>query len=433
VRGLLREFSLIGLGTALSRGLSFLTLVVLTRHLDPPEFGAFSIGWVVYQIVSQLSSGIDLGYVDLESRRRTNPLYGAYFRIKLEVAVAMGFLAIAVPLACGAALGWSGPFTRILIVSGLAGAVTSVFQSNLSSFQAHREFGRFSFWTVFFNAGVAVCVVILVASGVRSPTVFLACYLLLGVATATALSILVRHDGSPGTRDERRLIVRHSRWLVVSSVLFSVGERIELLIAAAFLTEFELGIYSAPARMFGLLVLFLSSMGTVLMPRASRLRDYESFKAYIRWSIALTGGVGVFAVLVVLGAHPLTRLVLGESYTAAAELVPAFCAAAVLLTGQATVRYLFFSVGRPGAFAMLNGLVLAARVAAALILIPLLGAKGAAWSLASSYAVGALFIGAFVLGWRRSSAWESSAEAARASRESEGGEPDEAGRFLADP
>jgi APA family basic amino acid/polyamine antiporter len=63
--------------------------------------------------------------------------------------------------------------------------------------------------------------------------------------------------------------------------------------------------------------------------------------------------------------------------------------------------YLLFSVGRPGAFALLNGLVLTSRVTAALTLIPLLGAKGAAWSLALSYAVGALFIGLFVLRWRR--------------------------------
>jgi O-antigen/teichoic acid export membrane protein len=407
VRVFLREFSIVGMGAALSRGASLLTLVILTRHLAPPEFGVFSIGWAVYLLVSQLVSGFDLGYVDLEARHPVTSLQSSYFRIKLVAAAAVVVLAIVLPVVCGEVIGWSGPLVQALIVAGLAGAVWSVFQSNLSSYRAHREFGRFAFWTVVFNVGVAVLVAVLVAFDVRSPTAFLGCYLASGLAAAGLLPLLQRERATPSTRDDRRLIIRHSRWLVVSSVLFSIGDRIELLIAAGFLTAFELGVYAAPARLFGLFSFFLSSMGTVLLPHASQLRDHRQFRSYIRRSLVLTGGVAVFAALVALASHPLTRLVLGETYISATALVPAFCISAVLLTGQATLMYLLFSVGRPGAFALLNGLVLTSRVVAALVLIPLVGAKGAAWSLALSYAVGALFIGLFVLAWRRGGVWAS--------------------------
>jgi O-antigen/teichoic acid export membrane protein len=111
--------------------------------------------------------------------------------------------------------------------------------------------------------------------------------------------------------------------------------------------------------------------------------------------------------LVGVASQSLTQFVLGPRYVSAAALVPVFCVSAVLLSGQATLMYLFFSVGRPGAFALLNALVLASKITAAFVLIPLAGAKGAAWSLAISYAVGALFIAVFFRTWRRGGVWES--------------------------
>jgi O-antigen/teichoic acid export membrane protein len=394
-------------GAALSRGASLLTLLILTRHLALPEFGVFSIGWSVYLLVSQLVSGIDLGYVDLEARNPAISLQSAYFQIKRLAAGLVGVLAILLPLVCGEIVGWSGSLTEALIVAGLAGAAWSVFQSHLSSYRAHREFSRFAFWTVLFNTGVAVLVTLLVALGVHSPTAFLGCYLLTGMTAALLLPFLDGEHSTSGSRDEQKRVIRHSRWLIVSSVLFSIGDRAELLIASGFLSTSELGVYSAPARLFGLFSFFLSSMGTVLLPHASRLRDYRAFRSYLRRSLYLIGGVAIVATLVGVSSQSLTQFVLGPRYVSAAALVPVFCVSAVLLSGQAMLMYLFFSVGRPGAFALLNALVLASKLMAAFVLIPLAGAKGAAWSLAISYAVGALFIALFLRGWRRRGVWES--------------------------
>jgi O-antigen/teichoic acid export membrane protein len=420
VRGLVREFSIVGAGAALSRGVSLLTLLILTRHLGPPEFGVFSIGWAVYLLVSQLVSGIDLGYVDLEARAPVVSLQRAYFRIKLVTAGFVGVLAIVLPVICGAIVGWSESLTGALIVAGLAGAAWSVLQSNLSSYRAHREFGRFALWTAAFNAAVAILVVILVALDVHSPTAFLSCYLVTGLSAAALLAFLDGEHSTSGTRDDQRRIIRHSRWLIVSSVLFSIGDRVELLIAAGFLTTFELGVYAAPARLFGLFSFFLSSMGTVLLPHASRLRDYGAFRSYVWRSLLLTGGVAAVAAIVAAAAQPLTALVLGPSYISAAGIVPVFCISAVLLSAQATLMYLLFTVGRPGAFALLNFLVLASKLAAAFVLIPLAGAEGAAWSLVISYAVGAIFIALFVRASRRGGSWESLATRTEGSVEATG-------------
>jgi O-antigen/teichoic acid export membrane protein len=117
--------------------------------------------------------------------------------------------------------------------------------------------------------------------------------------------------------------------------------------------------------------------------------------------------VAVIAAIVAVASHPLTNLLLGERYISAAEIVPAFCISAVLLSAQATLMWLLFTVGRPGAFALLNALVLASKLTAAFVLIPLAGANGAAWSLAISYGMGAIFIALFVAVTPRG-AWESS-------------------------
>jgi O-antigen/teichoic acid export membrane protein len=408
VRGLLREFSIVGAGAAMSRGVALLTLLILTRHLGPPEFGIFSIGWAVYLLVSQLVSGIDLGYVDLEARGPVQSLQRAYFRIKFVAAGAVALLAIALPIACGAVIGWNGSLTQALVVAGLAGAAWSVLQSNLSSYRAHREFGRFAILTIVFNAIVALLVVILVALDVRSPTAFLACYLVTGLTAAAFLGLRDRQHSASSTPDDQRRIIHHSRWLVVSSVLFSIGERVEILVAAGFLTAFELGVYAAPARLFALFSFFLSSMETVLLPHASRLRNYQAYRSFLRRSILLTGGVAIVAAIVAVASLPLTRLLLGPSYVSAAVIVPAFCVSAVLLSAQATLKYLLFTVGRPDAFALLNALVLGSKLLAAFVLIPLAGARGAAWSLAISYGAGTIFIALFLRATRRRGVWESS-------------------------
>lgn len=78
-----RDYVLASGGVGLARLASLATLVILTRALSTDEFALYSLGWATWLLVSQMMSGLDLAYVNLQARedQRTG-LQSAYWSLK---------------------------------------------------------------------------------------------------------------------------------------------------------------------------------------------------------------------------------------------------------------------------------------------------------------------------------------------------------------
>ena len=99
--------------------------------------------------------------------------------------------------------------------------------------------------------------------------------------------------------------------------------------------------------------------------------------------------------VVALERAPLADTLLGAHYHAAG-LVPVFCLAAVVMSAYTSLKYLLLTARMPGHFAAVNTTMLIMKVVAGVILIPLFGAAGAAWSVVAAYTVSTCVIAVLV-------------------------------------
>jgi O-antigen/teichoic acid export membrane protein len=394
VSRLARDYTLAGGGVGLARLASVATLVLLTRALTTHEFALYSLGWATWLLTSQMLSGIDIAYVDLQAREDdAGAFLRPYWSFKLTAAGWLMIATIIVIILLRGPASWGRTEVEAAIIGGASGVATALYQTELSVRQATRRFGRYAIGWILLNGSILIGTISLVVVGVDTAFPYL-------VAYGAAPLVLIVFAGARRLRSttltrsakSRAEIVRHAKWLLPSGILTSVSSRIEVFIASALLFAHDFALYGAMSRFFGVFGFALTSMGSVLLPRASSLGRDTSVRSYLTAAAGLIGATGFVGALCVWQAHRVTLLLLGEAYVGAASLMPAICVAATFLAADVTLGYLLFSIGRPGAFAFLAALVLVAKVVAGLLLIPVLHATGAAWSLAAGYVTATTFI-----------------------------------------
>jgi O-antigen/teichoic acid export membrane protein len=380
-RHILRDFAWVGSGTAVSRGATLAALLLVVRTLPHETFAAYASGWAVYQIVSQLLSGLDLAYVDLTARNAGSPdLDAVYLQVKILGTSAVAVLGFAV-LVPATKFGIAGPYAPAAVAGLAAGCVYGLFQTSVSRLQAHQRFRRFGRTVAVYNVGALIVTAALLAIGVDSAPLLIAAY---AVAGAPWLLGLRHFANSPPSATTRARFLRHGKWLVASSLIYGLALRAELFIATVFLTAGALATYAAPARMFALVEFTMATMGAVLLPDAARLSSATELRGYVRRGVGVTVAF-ILASGVISGVRrPLAEAVLGSGYHAAG-LVPVFCLAAVALSAYTSFKYLLFTARRPGQFAAVNLTLLVVKIVAGLTLIPWLGPVGAAWSVVAAY------------------------------------------------
>lgn len=393
---MLRDFAWVGSGTAVSRAATLVALLVVVRALSREAFAAYAFGWAVYQIVSQLLSGLDLAYVDLTARNeRAHDLDAVYLRIKIlgTGAVAFGgFTLLAVATATGA-----GHLYAPAALAGLAaGCVYGLFQTNVSRLQAYQRFRQFGRTVAIYNLGALVATLALLAIGTDDAPLLLAAYAVAGLPWLLRLRSFANVRPTAPTRTR---FFRHSRWLVASSLVYGLALRAELFIATVFLTAAAFATYAAPARMFALVEFTMATMGAVLLPDAARLSSEIELRAYVRRGIGVTFTFMMAAGVITVVREPLAAAVLGSRYHAAG-LVPVLCLAAIVMSAYTSLKFLLFTARKPGHFAAVNLTLLVVKVVAGLILIPSFGPSGAAWSVVAAYTASTCVIVVLVRGLR---------------------------------
>jgi O-antigen/teichoic acid export membrane protein len=390
----LAEVSWAVVGNVAARAASVVGLLILVRLVTPSEFGLFSLGWALYMVIGQLISGLDLGFIDLAVREKDPVnLERAYTQVKVLGVV---ILLLAWPfLLAGATFGPTalidGGQASALFVGGLGGAGLVLIQSDLSIFRARRLFSAYAALLAGYNIAVLGVLAILMAIGQRSAPVLLGAYAIVGFPVAAILQFR-RLTGSTPSSTLKKDLLRHSRLLLVSSVEFSLAYRAELLLAGTLLSTAALARYAAPLRFFSLFELAVATLATVLLPHTSAMSRDEA-RGYFRRSLGFGGFILVSGALASWKARFVVVLLLGERYRDAAGLIPLFALAAGLLALTSTLQLLLFTYRRAGFLALLNGVLLLTKVLATVVLVPRIGAAGAAWALVLGYASVAAVLG----------------------------------------
>lgn len=170
--------------------------------------------------------------------------------------------------------------------------------------------------------------------------------------------------------------------------IFQVAlQRSDIVLVAALSTPREAAIYTAATRFVVLGQLGTQAVQQVMQPTVSRLLAVSDdagaariFRVSTVWTMALTWPVFVvFAV-----AAPVYLGVIGSGYAAGQPVVVILALTMLLATAAGPVDAMLLMAGRSGLSLANNGAALAINVALNIVLVPRLGAVGAAvaWSAA---------------------------------------------------
>ncbi|NTU85867.1 MAG: oligosaccharide flippase family protein, partial [Chloroflexales bacterium] len=188
----------------------------------------------------------------------------------------------------------------------------------------------------------------------------------------------------PARWDRRSLgeLARLAGWLALTTVIGVVTNSLDTLTLTALAGPAEAGIYAAGRTLALPLLLTAAALGTVLLPRMSRLPGPTQVTRYVRQLTPWVAGAGGLLAAGAMVAAPLAvRLLYSERYAGAAEVTRILALAYAVQIGAWPMLAALMALNRPDLIAWLSLGVLGLAAAGYLVVTPAYGAIGAAWVL----------------------------------------------------
>lgn len=390
--------------------LGFVVNVWFVRYLGPERLGLYSYSVSFAALFGLVASlGLDALLVrDLtRAPQAEHEILGTALVLR-TVAAAVGWMAAAAAVLVLR----EDALTRMLvavIATGSFGVAAAVFAQWFEARIAARGpvLARIA---VYLGTTATRGLLILLAAPLWA---FAALLAVANLATAGAVYGLYRTTRGSGPplafqRGRARALLRDAWPLFVSSLAVTVYMKIDQVMLTAMAGEHENGIYAAAVSLSELWYFIPVALASTLFPFIVKARDRLSeaqFEARMQAFYDAMAGLGyAIAVPVALFGRPIVHRLYGDRYDAAAGVLVIHVASFVFVClGIARARFLL--VENLMRFGMVTGLMAAIlNVALNLVLIPSLGASGAAWATLISYALANYFSGFFHPGVRRQ-AW----------------------------
>ena len=186
--------------------------------------------------------------------------------------------------------------------------------------------------------------------------------------------------------------------VALASVLMAVYFRV-LVVIMSLLSgdERQIGLFVTSTRIFELAAALPLILSTIVLPVMTvAARDNRARLRYVvQETTQLFALIGVFAaIVIVLAAEPILRILGGEEYVAAAPLLRIQSIAVLTLFVSAAWSPALIGMHKQGSVAAATGIGLAVAIAGGLIMVPLWEAHGAAWAaaIADLFVVSAAYV-----------------------------------------
>lgn len=212
---------------------------------------------------------------------------------------------------------------------------------------------------------------------------------------------------TPGPAPGVRVVLGFGGWAAVSTVVSPVLTSMDRVLLGAVAGVGAVGVYTAPYEVATRVLFVPGALATALFPALSALQatgSAQRLRALARRSTAAVAlMVGPVALLLVVAAHPLLGLWLGDAFTPAGAVALQLLAPGLLLNALALVPFtLLQGMGRADLPARFHLLELPAHAVVTWVLVSRWGVAGAAaaWSARAAVDALLLFAAAALVGGR---------------------------------
>lgn len=260
----------------------------------------------------------------------------------------------------------------------------------LPIYQGSGDFTRWNIARVFRSGGWTLAVVLFALLAWLTVLNLLIVQLLILVALCvylySRLGYLEGRSNGEGT-EPLSLIFKYAFAIHLSGLAYTVNQQLDQLLLSIWVTPSELGQYAAAVTLAGAILLIPTAIGTIGTSKIARAsNDPSEQRRHIRiafaWSAALLVPAGL---LVAILAPWVTRILYGEAYGYAAQLLRVLAPAAVCLGMGMILADVLKGMGKP-MYATYGAIAGAAITIVGLALtLRRFGAWGAAWVSFTAY------------------------------------------------
>jgi O-antigen/teichoic acid export membrane protein len=196
--------------------------------------------------------------------------------------------------------------------------------------------------------------------------------------------------GLLGGRIDRRLgrsVLGYGASQLLAATPTAVNVNLDQLMLSQMVQSSKLGQYSVAASLTALTSPFLAPIGSVLFPRLASGHDAPQAARRLQWvGVIVTAALGALMMAALAAvALPLIPIIFGHRYRPSVDLVWIMAPSGVFLALNQVMGDLLRGRGQPLTVAVAQGVGAALTVAMLVILIPALGATGAAITTTVTY------------------------------------------------
>ncbi len=307
---------------------------------------------------------------------------------------------------------------RLGIASGVIGSLASIPSAY---FQSRKEFARnstvlitqtlislsgifllalFSYWSV-----EAVLVVGIIGGGIGT---------VIFMASVPLSSLFSREDSKRGSyssllrspRVERTQDVvdtaepeAFALYFLASTILAIIILKVDVTLMGYFLSQEEVGQYGVATRFALPLAMILASINTALWPRASSAATLEAKKALLKKTLTMTSALSILVIGYSIAAPLLTPYLFGTAYEKSVFIGQLLCGRFVLAMCASPLGAIGYSFGLVRFFWIINLIQLVCVILLNVLLLPRIGAVGAAVALLVNESISFVMVGYMV--WRK--------------------------------
>ena len=384
-----RDSFVVLIGTAGSMGLLFITQILIGRFMGPTSFAIISLIISLAYIISDfadfgLKSTIvrDLSSILKHDTESASDYISTIFSLKKQITgIATLLSPIAIYIAAITVFNDSSWYDAILYATiGVSiGIFMTISWFLRSYFQSLKKFLLYSGYSLVGNLVFFILVVLAFISGLNAsslPLLLLPSYAIWFVVGLVLLR--GRYQRGTSTSAFRKKILSFSKWIMASSVIVTIYNRMDQLIVATFLPYEQVAMYSAAILIAQLIPLLTTSLSTALFPTVSEIKTKIGMNIYLKKTMSITIPVSALLVFPVLLFPGPISFFFGSEYVSADYLFPIIGFAFLLSLATSPLSLIPLAVDRPDTLTYMNLIQLLMTLILLPILILTLGLFGAA-------------------------------------------------------
>jgi O-antigen/teichoic acid export membrane protein len=383
---LFRNLSIVFIESIATKGLSFLSILILSRTLGPEDYGKYSF---LFVSIAFLSAFFDFGMENTAVRftarekGKTNSIFGIYLFIKIIMSV----LVIVVMLIFGDKifhlLGKTDLYEFLpYLVLGFIGE--SLFFINDTFLQARQKFKLRAIINISRYFILVIAIVILKYNQMLLLKYvvyiyFIPLFISFGFFFQyyNILKIFFKNYLSKGLLKE---LFHYEKWMFLIAIPNNTLGRIDFFLISLWVTYEQIGIYNAAFQLTAIVSFIPFAFGKVLLPKMSELSEQEV--------ILTTKKIGKPVLIISMAmvclvpfVHPIVPLLLGKEYIDAVNILIVMLISAALAFAIVPLEQAFYSIGKPMYITIGKYLQITAIIGLIFLFVPYFGVIWAAISV----------------------------------------------------